>query len=478
MIPPPVVSCPRCRAALPEGVLHGLCPACLIDAAGMDSEAGTAADPFGAPLDLETLRRSFPQFEILAPIGAGGMGRVYKVRQPNLDRIVALKILPPELARNPAWVERFTREARALARLNHPHIVQVYDVGQTTGEPPLCWLIMEFVDGVTLRQVQRTGGLSAREALTIIPRLCDALQYAHEKGVLHRDIKPENILLDASGAVKIADFGLAKLGGANSPCTLTQAGARLGTAAYMAPEQIETPQDVDHRADIYSLGVVFYELLTGGLPLGRFPAPSEKSGVDPRLDHIVFRTLEKERTRRFQAAGEVRTALDRVAAGPVTPPPIPPGAARGSSVPVQPAGSPVPAQIRQTNPELPGSVKVGFRDRNRRFPGSSWEAAGYGCGWAICAPVRVAAFLAAWLLPLGVRNFLARGRYEEFTNGLETYASWAVWIAAATGLISYFAVRSVAAIPAGSRKIQNPLILVLCLLVWCFTLTYIAVESR
>jgi len=178
MNPPPVpATCPKCRAALPPGAPLGLCPACLMDAAGTDSEPGFAADPFAAPLDPDTLRRAFPQLEILAPLGAGGMGRVYKVRQPNLDRIVALKILPPEFARDPAWVERFTREARALARLNHPHIVQVYDVGQTTaapGLPALCWLIMEYVDGVTLRQVQRTGGLSAREALAIIPKLCDA----------------------------------------------------------------------------------------------------------------------------------------------------------------------------------------------------------------------------------------------------------------------------------------------------------------
>lgn len=127
-----------------------------MDAAGTDPEPEDASGPFATPLDLDTLRRAFPQLEILAPLGAGGMGRVYKARQPNLDRIVALKVLPPEFAKDPAWVERFTREARALARLNHPHIVQVYDVGQAVTDPEgpaLCWLIMEFVDGVTLRQV-------------------------------------------------------------------------------------------------------------------------------------------------------------------------------------------------------------------------------------------------------------------------------------------------------------------------------------
>src|SRR4029434_11213625 len=185
------------------------------------------------------------------------------------------------------------------------------------------YLMMEFVDGVNLRQAMQAGRFSPSEALAIVPKMCEALQYAHEQGVLHRDIKPENILLDADGRVKIADFGVAKLaGGADVPgAALTATGAQLGTAAYMAPEQIERPQDVDHRADIYSLGVVFYELLTGELPLGRFPAPSEKAGTDPRLDTIVFRTLEKERERRFQSAGEVKTEVEHVTSS--EPPPMP-----------------------------------------------------------------------------------------------------------------------------------------------------------
>ncbi len=318
-------TCQKCGKPILEGSPRGLCPMCLISAVAKSDEP----IPSDAPSpELDDLRAVFPQLEILEPLGAGGMGRVYKVRQPNLDRIVALKLLPPAYAADPEWIERFTREARALARLNHPNIVQVFDFGETAPDEKgerFPFLLMEYVDGVNLRQALRTGALTAREALTIVPSVCSALQYAHDQGVLHRDIKPENILLDTLGRVKIADFGLAKLRGDSAPgLTLTGTGAQLGTAAYMAPEQIEKPHDVDHRADIYSLGVVFYELLTGELPLGRFLSPSEKSGTDPRLDTIVFRTLEKERDRRFQSATDMRTEVENVAATPrATPPPMP-----------------------------------------------------------------------------------------------------------------------------------------------------------
>ena len=452
-----------------------------MDAAGTDSDPGLSADPFAAPLDLDTLRRAFPQLEILSPLGAGGMGRVYKSRQPNLDRVVALKVLPPEFARDPAWVERFTREARALARLNHPHIVQVYDVGQTSaapGVPALCWLIMEYVDGVTLRQVQRTGGLSAREALALVPKLCDALQYAHEKGVLHRDIKPENILLDSAGSVKVADFGLAKLGGPNASPALTMTGARLGTAAYMAPEQIESPQDVDHRADIYSLGVVLYELLTGGLPLGRFPAPSEKSGTDPRLDHIVFRTLEKERDRRYQAAGDVRTALEGVAAQPQAVP-IPPRPREHK--PVSPT-APTIVTPREGPPPLPsGAVRkaVDFKDRNRRFPSTRTEAAGYGCGWLLMVPLRFALCFAPIFIPVlwyaAVKEWYLSGPREFFPSSM-------VWVTAATGLASWLCVRPLLSItkwPDSERvKRKAPLLFLLALVLWGATLLHVAGASR
>jgi tRNA A-37 threonylcarbamoyl transferase component Bud32 len=298
----------------------GLCPRCLLQGAlSRPSPTPPPAEPAltagfvgassaPAPADLAAL---FPQLEILELIGQGGMGAVYKARQPKLDRLVAIKILPAEWGRDPAFAERFAREARALARLNHPQIVAVHDFGEAGGFP---FLIMEYVDGVNLRQLLQSGRLEPAQALAIVPQLCDALQYAHEEGIVHRDIKPENILLDRRGRVKIADFGLAKLT-RRSVAEFTLTGSRqvMGTLDYMAPEQRTNPQDVDHRADIYALGVVLYEMLTGELPLGRFAPPSQRAEVDPRLDEVVFRALEREPGRRYQRISEVKTDVEAVA---------------------------------------------------------------------------------------------------------------------------------------------------------------------
>ncbi|MGC4017762.1 MAG: serine/threonine-protein kinase [Luteolibacter sp.] len=279
--------------------------------------AALASMPAAVGPSVEELQAAFPQLEILEYIGRGGMGIVYKARQPHLDRLVALKILTPGLAGDPGFAERFNREARILAKLTHPNLVAVHDFGESGG---FYYLLMEYVNGVNLRQAMAAARFTPERALGLIPDLCGALQFAHDHGVHHRDIKPENILLDTKGRVKIADFGIARLA-AEDPrdVTLTLTGSALGSTAYMAPEQIEHPDDVDHRADIYSLGVVFYEMLTGGLPLGRFPAPSEKSNSDPRLDEVIFRALEKERERRYQSAGEVKSGVEGYRASPARP---------------------------------------------------------------------------------------------------------------------------------------------------------------
>jgi tRNA A-37 threonylcarbamoyl transferase component Bud32 len=288
---------------------HGLDPAGLMAAAAMPTDGGADTLPLQRTdlPSLEEIAAAFPDLEILGLIGHGGMSAVFKARQPKLDRVVALKVLPKSLAATPGFAERFNREGRVLARLSHPSIVAVHDFGESGG---FAYLIMEFVDGVNLRQAMRAGRFTPDQALKIIPAICDALQFAHTEGVLHRDIKPENILLDTTGRVKIADFGIAKiLDEKGGDLLLTQSGAKLGTAPYMAPEQIEQPSSVDHRADIYSLGVVFYEMLTGELPLGRFAAPSELSGVGGNIDEIVFRALEKERSRRQQSVDEFKTQV-------------------------------------------------------------------------------------------------------------------------------------------------------------------------
>jgi len=291
--------------------------------------------PFEPP-PLEYIAKLFPHLQILELIGVGGMGAVYKACQPRLDRFVALKILPPTTANDPGFAERFNREARALARLNHQNIVTVHDFGhvggaenpsnfpkpgmsptelqgQTESSSALHYLLMEFVDGGNLRQIEQAGRLTPEQALAIVPQICEALQFAHGEGIVHRDIKPENILLDKRGRVKITDFGIAKiLGRVTNVAPLTGARDVVGTPHYMAPEQIEKPLAVDHRADIYSLGVVFYEMLTGELPLGKFAPPSRKAHVDARVDQVVLHALEKEPGLRYQQASEIKTAIEHI----------------------------------------------------------------------------------------------------------------------------------------------------------------------
>jgi serine/threonine protein kinase len=293
---------------------------------------GTAAgdEPQGfTPPTVEELAVKFPQLEILGFIGRGGMGAVYKARQKELDRIVALKILPPDTGQDAAFAERFTREARALARLNHPGIITIHEFGRADG---LYFFLMEYVDGLNLRDLLSNGRISPREALAIVPQICDALQYAHDQGIVHRDIKPENILLDRRGRVKVADFGLAKLvGGESEPAvsaysagspSLTVSGKIMGTPNYMAPEQKEHPDTVDNRADIYALGVVFYQMLTGELPGKRIEPPSSKVQIDVRLDEVVLRALEKKPELRYQQVSEVKTMVETIVAmapDPMTP---------------------------------------------------------------------------------------------------------------------------------------------------------------
>jgi len=315
--------CNACGVSLPADAPEGLCPRCL-GAAAVDTqshkssgvqtevESQPARKP-AQPPSIAEVARCFPDLEILELLGQGGMGIVYKARQPRLDRFVALKILSEELAGDPAFAERFSREARALAKLSHPNIVAVHDFGEAG---KLFYITMEFVDGVNLRQLEQARRLTPQEALGIVPKICEALQYAHDEGIVHRDIKPGNILIDKRGRVKIADFGLAKLAGKPAgDLTLTQSRQIMGTPHYMAPEQMERPLEVDHRADIYSLGVVLYEMLTGELPLGRFALPSQKVQVDVRVDEVVLKSLEKELVRRYQHASEVRTDVESIAAG-------------------------------------------------------------------------------------------------------------------------------------------------------------------
>jgi uncharacterized protein (TIGR03067 family) len=311
-VPPAPSICKQCGAPVPANAAHGLCPRCVFAKAMTATGGGGSVEP----PDIDAVRAAFPQFEVLLLIGAGGMGAVYKVRQPQLDRFVALKILAPERTEDARFAERFQREAQALAKLNHPSIVTIHDFGQAGG---FFYLLMEFVDGVNLRQAMRAGRFTPEQALAIVPAVCEALQYAHEHGIVHRDIKPENLLMDREGRVKIADFGIAKmLGEAGSEIGVAES-QPAGTPQYMAPEQQAHSSRVDHRADIYSLGVVLYELLTGELPAEKLQPPSSRlrgMRIDVRLDEIVLRALEVKPELRFATAAEFRTQLEAVVSTP------------------------------------------------------------------------------------------------------------------------------------------------------------------
>jgi predicted Ser/Thr protein kinase len=300
--------CVGCGTKLAADAPQGLCPQCLLKAGLETNVSQTAGMGHFVPPTPAELAQHFPQLEIVEVLGQGGMGVVYKARQPGLDRFVALKILSLDAGKDPSFAQRFALEARSLARLNHPNIIGVYDFGQTGG---LYYFIMEYVDGTNLREMIKK--LTPKEALAIVPKVCEALQFAHDEGIVHRDIKPENILIDKKGRVKMADFGLAKLlGKTPSDYRLTATQTVMGTPHYMAPEQLERPQEVDHRADIYSLGVVLYEMLTGELPLGRFAPPSAKAQIDVRLDEVVLRTLENKPERRYQHASDLKTELETI----------------------------------------------------------------------------------------------------------------------------------------------------------------------
>jgi predicted Ser/Thr protein kinase len=310
-----VAPCASCRREILETL--DKCPLCRAPLAATAAPApkamadflATAAAPGATAIDPgQTLAKGamLGPYRVLEPIGKGGMGAVYRAEHEMLGRTVALKILPRALAGDPEFVERFKREAQVLAKLRHPNIVEVHDLG-VAGDT--YYFAMEFVEGTTLRSVLAAKALGPDRALAMVPKLCDALEAAHAQGVIHRDIKPENILIDGSGEPKIADFGLARI--IRGP-TLTMTQAVMGTPDYMAPEQRESTKDVDHRADIYSLGVVLYEMLTGSLPIGNFEPPAKRAPVDGRVDPIVMKALEYDRARRYERAAHMGTDIRRV----------------------------------------------------------------------------------------------------------------------------------------------------------------------
>ncbi|WP_408890462.1 protein kinase domain-containing protein [Myxococcus faecalis] len=295
-----------------------------VDATVVRSTRPTGRGDADSDLDIHSVetfvaaaRVTLPGFELKELLGRGGMGEVWLARQTSLGRTVAVKLLPPKLAKDPEFVARFEKEATALAALNHPNIVQIIDRG-VAGEH--YYFVMEFVEGRSLREAISTGSLTPQQGLKLMLQAARAIECAHDKDIIHRDLKPENILLDGRGNVKVADFGLAGIRQSEARLQLTATAVAMGTLNYMAPEQRRDAKSVDGRADLFSLGVVLYELLTGELPLGRFKLPSKRvPGLDPRVDHIIDRLLETDPEARYAKATELCEALELLVASTSAP---------------------------------------------------------------------------------------------------------------------------------------------------------------
>jgi serine/threonine protein kinase len=273
------------------------------------SESSTHAS-FIAPSAAE-LAPLFPGYEIECLIATGGMGAVYAAVQKSLDRSVAIKILPPELSADANFREGFQAEAKAMARLNHPNLIGVYDSGEVSG---MLYIIMEFVPGQSLFHSSHGIAIDPTEVIRIVSGICSGLAHAHDNGIIHRDIKPANILLDLNANPKIGDFGLAR----PADRQIQEGEEIFGTPHYTAPEVVSSPQAVDHRADIFSLGVILHELLTGCLPADDPRTASAISYCDPRFDAIIRRATDPYPAHRYSSAHEIERDLHTIAtsAGP------------------------------------------------------------------------------------------------------------------------------------------------------------------
>jgi serine/threonine protein kinase len=319
-----MVTCVKCDYAYDAGSAPGgQCPRCLLlgvheDEMDVEPENDTAPTPpttdknsSAHSLEIDELAAELPGFELEEQIGRGGMGVVWRARERLLDRHVAIKLLR-NVDNDPVFVERFTREARVMARLNHPNVVTLYTFGRTRSNH--CYMVMELIDGMDLAQAMARHQVSVPTALAIVSDVCDALEAAHRAGFVHRDMKPGNVLLDKSGHIKVVDFGLARLARPLDPTTLsiTKHGHAVGTPQYIAPEQARGRGNEDHRADIYSLGVMLYEMLTGELPRGIFKPPSQKLKLSRQIDRIIVRALQEDPAQRYQDIATLKADVRKV----------------------------------------------------------------------------------------------------------------------------------------------------------------------
>lgn len=279
-----------------------------------DSQPKSGSAYFGAefiPPTVAELQEQIPHLEILSFVGHGGMGTYYRARHPKLERLAAVKILPVDPRTDAELIQGFKKEAKAMARLSHSNIIGIYEFLET--ETAL-YLVMEFVEGDIFERLINARSFDLSEILAIITQVCSALNHAHENGVIHRDLRPGNTMLDQSGLVKVGDFGLARLMGEELfRRKMTETNLAMGTMDYVAPEQLEAGHPVDHRADIYSLGMMIYKLLTRVLPRGSFVVPSKLvPNLDPRIDDLVIRCLQRDPDNRFQHVTELWIEINRL----------------------------------------------------------------------------------------------------------------------------------------------------------------------
>lgn len=356
------------------------------------SDASNSSRPRWEAPTPEALQEMLPQYEITGFLGRGGMGAVYRGRQRDLDREVAIKLLPESLCEGEDemnFAARFRQEAKAMAKLDHPSIISVHDFGETAAKQ--LYIVMEFVDGMDVQSyLKHHGGKVAPEhALAVVAHVLDALDYAHANGILHRDIKPANILLNREGRVKIADFGLAKTlstGEEADSVGLTMSNVAVGTPDFVAPEAVEGDLVPDHRADLYAVGVMLYQMLTGKLPKGHYKLPSEAvEGLDPRLDEVVNKALQADPEDRYSNAAAVRIDVDEILSSPLAR--VEPGLESGAVD----AAVPLTTTVREKGGEEP------------EF--SSERAAGLSIGLPAVVLAALAIGVAAW--------FFLSGRFED-----------------------------------------------------------------
>ncbi len=297
------------------------------------------------PPDAAQLR-TIPGFDVQCLLGHGGMGAVYLAWQIDRNRPVALKIARPIEGSSRAYMALVVHEAQVMGQLEHPNIVKVFDSG-SNGD--WVWIAMELVQGSSLREMIRNRRTSQSVALSLATQVCDALRHAHARGVVHHDLKPENVLVDAQNRAKIFDFGISKVQGFSY--TIARPGRISGTLRYMAPEQRLHPRDVDHRIDIYALGVVMFELLTGRIPTDPFTPPSRFGASSAKLDSIVLRCLARNPNERWPSAARLLDELcDLPSVSELEPSPMPTGSTTTFDIIIEP---PVPCLENQTTSTTP-----------------------------------------------------------------------------------------------------------------------------